>query len=127
MAQLSTLGIVHIFMRILHIITTAALMAAFITGCSKSPSHPTSSSMPDLGVIDFTDHTPKYYGLGGDKSCTITGVTDSKGITLDIVFSATNADKTVRILGTPQIRVSSSRSSCMASAGDVAVRFTPKF
>jgi hypothetical protein len=114
-------------MRIPHIITTAALMAAFITGCSKSPSSPASSLIPDLGVIDFTDHTPKYFSLGGDKSCTITGVTDSKGITLDIVFSVTNADKTVRILGTPQIQVSSSRSSCMASAGDVAIRFKPKF
>jgi hypothetical protein len=117
-------------MRIPNFIIGAAMIAALAIGCSKSPSSSAgsaSSSMPDLGVIDFTDSTPKYFSLGGDKSCTITGVTDPKGITLAIVFSATNADKTVRVLGTPQIRMSSSRSSCMASAGDVAVRFTPKF
>jgi hypothetical protein len=111
-------------------IIAAVLIAGLAAGCSKGPSSSTgsaSSSVPDLGVVDFPDSTPKYYSLGGDKSCTITGVTDSKGITLDIVFSVTNADKTVRILGTPQIRVTSSRSSCMASAGNVAVRFTPKF
>ena len=39
MAQLSTLGIVSHFMRILHL-TTAALMAAFVIGCSKTPPKP---------------------------------------------------------------------------------------
>jgi hypothetical protein len=125
-AQLFSLGIVSHFMRILHL-ASAALMAAFIIGCSKqSPTTPTKAAVPDVGVVDFTDHTPKYYGIGGDRSCTISGVTDSQGITISVLFQQTNADKTVQIIGTPKIYTSPGHP-CIVSSGDVSVRFMPKF
>jgi hypothetical protein len=125
-AQLSTLGIVSHFMRISHL-TTAALMAAFILGCSKqSPTTPVKAAAPDVGVVDFTDHTPKCYSLGGDKSCTISGVTDSHGITIDVLFQTTNADKTLQTVGTGNVYVSPGHP-CIVSSGGVSVRFMPKF
>jgi|ERR1017187_2959719 hypothetical protein len=113
-----------------HITTIAALMAALVIGCSKQPTTQTKPAAPDVGVVDFTDHTPKYFGIGGDRSCTITGATNSidgpQMITIDVVFQQTNADKTVQILGTPKISVSAGHP-CIVSSGDVSVRFMPKF
>ena len=126
MAQLFSLGIVTHVMRIHHL-TTAALMAAFILGCSQqSPTTPAKAAVPDVGVVDFTDHAPKYYGLGGDKSCTISGVTDSQGITIDVVFQSTNTDKTVETVGKVKIYTTPGHP-CIVKSGDASVRFMPKF
>jgi Flp pilus assembly secretin CpaC len=117
-------------MRILHL-TTAALMAAFIIGCSKSPSQPTSglpAGTKDLGVIEFTEGTPQQFSLGGGKSCTATAkqIDGGKDIEVDLAIQATNADGTVMDLGRPRISTLPGRQ-CAISTGEVSIELTPKW
>ncbi len=85
-------------MRISHLITVAALMAAFVIGCSK---HPKASSLrlpadtKYLGVIKLTENTPQHFSIGSGKSCTVTGRQVPDGINIEVIVVATNATGTV--------------------------------
>jgi hypothetical protein len=116
-------------MRIPHFIPTATLMMACIVGCSKSPSRPVTHSSPtvtDLGEVDFTDHTPKCFSLGENKSFTMTAQPDSHGIALVVVLQTTNADKTVKVQEPQKFWIAAGRSFRMNS-GDASVRLLPTF
>ena len=88
-------------MRIAHVIIGAALMAAFVIGCSKSsspqPPHPASTppNTKGLGAVELTAKTPMKFDLGDGKICTITGRQIPIGIALSLVLLTTNPDGTV--------------------------------
>jgi hypothetical protein len=100
-AQLSTLGIVSHFMRIQHIITYVAILAAtlFSVGCSKSSSQKQVVVAPktkiDLGSFVLLAQTPTNFSLGAGRSCTIVGKQVPSGMELKLDFYSTNADGTV--------------------------------
>ncbi len=118
------------FMRISHMITGAALMAAFCIGCSKSPSHPTSrlpAGTKDLGVIEFTEGTPLQFSLGGGRGCTATAKRNNGGnIEVDFSIVSTNADGTVSDFARPSISTSPGRQ-CVVSVGEVSIGLVPKW
>jgi hypothetical protein len=113
-------------MNIRHI-TMAALMAAFIIGCSKHPSH-LPAGTKDLGVIEFTEGTPQQFSLGDGKSCTATAkqIDGGKDIEVDLVIQATNADGTITDFARPAISTSPGRQ-CVISVGEVSIGMTPKW
>jgi len=112
-------------MRILHIITGAAFIVAFVMGCSKTPSQPISTSsaaMQDLGVVSITDATSECFAIGPNKSCTLTGAAGSNGMTKFVLaFQETNADKTVRIHDPETYFIKAGRQAMICSGG---IRFT---
>ena len=117
------------FMRMPHIIIGAALIVAFVVGCSKSPSKLVSDcplTVPYLGVVNFTDSTPKYFSIGGGKSCVLKGTTGSNGTTIEVVFQETNTDKTVQVFEERKVRFTPGDTYILKS-GDMAVRFIPEF
>ena len=134
MAQLFTLGIVPHFMRISHIIIGAALTAAFVIGCKRSsPSHLPAGSK-DLGVIEFTEDTPKQFSLGGGKGCSATAKRiGGDNIKIDFVFERTNADGTVTEFDNFHLSTSPGRQCVIpfdASSGSVptpTITLTPKW
>jgi hypothetical protein len=82
-------------MRTLHITTGAALMAAFVIGCSKHPSQSSSHLPPntkDLGAVELAEGTTQIFSLGDGKSCTLIGKQLSDGIDVKVVVLTTNAD-----------------------------------
>ena len=103
-------------------------MAAFVIGCSKSPSQPASTSstaVRDLGVVSLADGTPRYLTIGTDKSCILTGAASSNGIAIVMVLQETNADKTVRTHYPERFWVASGHPLTVKS-GDIGIRFTPE-
>jgi len=71
-------------------------MAALVTGCKRSvPAH-VSAGAKDLGVIEFTEGTPRQFNLGGGKGCSATAQrVDGTNLKIDFIFARTNADGTV--------------------------------
>jgi hypothetical protein len=116
-------------MRILHIITGTALMAAFVIGCSKTPNQPISTSsaaVQDLGVVSLSDATPQYLAIAPNKSYALTGAASSNGMTkIVMVVQETNADKTVRIHD-PETFFMVTGHRLTIKSGDVSIRFTPE-
>ena len=115
-------------MRILHIITGAALIAAFVMGCSKSPSQLASTSstdVRDLGVVSLSDAIPRNLTIGTDKSCILTGAASSNGIAIVMVLQETNADKTVRSHDPMKFWVAAGHPLTVRS-GDMSIRFKPE-
>ena len=119
-------------MRIPHFIAGAALIAAFIVGCSKSPSeqahHPKlPPGTKDLGVIEFTEGTPQHFSLGAGKGCTATAKrVDGNDIEVHFAIVATNADGTIADFGRPALSTLPGRQ-CVISVGDVSIGFTPQW
>jgi hypothetical protein len=85
-------------MRIQHITTIAALLAALAIGCSKH-SHTVIApkNTKDLGTFELVAETQTNFNLGTGRSCTLVGKQVPNGVQLDWVFSFTNADGTVSI------------------------------
>jgi hypothetical protein len=115
-------------MRVPHLIATVALFAAFVIGCSKSPSEPSElSKMPpnttDLGAVELTPKTPKQFSLGTGKSCILTGSQLPDGIDVKLLVLITNADGTVVPLQY-EMETSPGRQ-CVIVTGRVSVGFTP--
>jgi hypothetical protein len=109
-------------MRTPHIMTGAALMAAFVVGCSK-PHATTPPKMTDLGVVELTPKTPKQFSLGGSQSCTITCYPNGTNITVNLVVMTTNTDGSIhRSLGQ---MVTSSGRQCVFGLGDATVGLRP--
>ena len=104
-------------------------MAAFVIGCSKSPSQPASTSSTtlwDLGVVSLADGTPRYLTIGTDKSCILTGPASSNGMIV-MVLQETNADKIVRADNPIMLRVRSGHQVTVKfKLGDMGIRFTPE-
>ena len=128
MAQLFSLGIVSHIMHISRI-TTAALMAAFVIGCSKHPSKSSAhapAKMTNLGEVEFTEGTPQHFAVGGGKSCTITAKHTLGGIEVDFVIEATNANGIAEVWARPKISTVTGQQ-CAISVEDVAVGLTPKW
>jgi Flp pilus assembly secretin CpaC len=118
-------------MRILHFTLTAALMAAFVIGCSKHKSKPSASShdntkMQNLGVVEFTEGTPQHFALGGGKGCTITAKHTLGGIEVDFVIEATNANGVAEVWARPKISTVPGEQ-CAIGVEDVSVGLTPKW
>jgi Flp pilus assembly secretin CpaC len=110
--------------------TIVALLAAFVIGCSKHPSTPSSHASvntKELGVIEFTENAPQHFSLGGGRSCMIT-VRHALlgGIKVDFEIEATNTDGTVQVLARPSIHTVTD-SRCDISVEDVGVALTPKW
>jgi hypothetical protein len=87
-------------MRIQHITTIAALLAALVIGCSKSSSKQHEVLAPkhkqDLGAFVLLAQTPTNFSLGADRSCTLVGKqATNNGMQLQLDFYSTNADGTV--------------------------------
>ena len=103
-------------------------MAAFVIGCSKSPSQPASTlstALRDLGVVSLADGTPRYLTIGTDKSCILTGPASSNGM-IAIVLQETNADKTVRVDDPIMLRVRSGHQVTVKFKSGEGIRFTPE-
>jgi hypothetical protein len=115
-------------MRILYVITVAALTAILVIGCSKGsnqPPHQASapSNTKDLGAVEFTEQTPTQFSFGDGKSCIITARQISGGIGLKLVLLSTNTDGTVaRSQGQIETRPG---QQCAISLGDTMVGLTP--
>jgi len=116
-------------MRKLHIIAGAALIAAFVMGCSKTSSQPTSTSSTDardLGVVSLSDATPRFLTIGTNKSYALTGAASSNGMTeIVMVLQETNADMTVRIHDPETFLIVAGRSLTVRS-GNASIRFKPE-
>jgi hypothetical protein len=113
-------------MRIQHITAIAALMAAFVIGCSKHPSQ-SASHLPqntkDLGAVELVEGLPQNFSLGDGKSCTLTGKQLSDGIDVKVVVLTTNADGVV-MSSQGEITTSPGRQ-CAIGIGDTMVGLTP--
>ena len=88
------------FMRILHYIATAALLAVLVIGCSKKPSEQTHhpklpAGTVDLGAVELVPQTPTQFSLGAGKSCILTGKQLQDGVDVKMTLFVTNADGTV--------------------------------
>jgi hypothetical protein len=59
-------------MRILHFITGAVLIAALVTGCSKSPSGSSPATVTDL---ELSTKLPTHVTIDSSHDCTITTTT----------------------------------------------------
>jgi len=86
-------------MRILPL-ATAALMAAFVIGCSKKSSeqahHPKlPAGTVDLGAVELVPQTPTQFSLGAGKCCILTGNQLAGVIHVQVQMFVTNADRTV--------------------------------
>ena len=134
MAQLFSLGIVSHFMRISHFIIGAALMAAFVIGCKRSSLSYLPAGSKDLGVIEFTEDTPKQFSLGGGKGCSATAKwIGSDDIKIDFAFEKTNADGTVTEFDNFHLSTSPGRQCVIpfdVSSGSVptpTITLTPKW
>jgi len=121
-------------MRIPHIIIGAALMAAFVIGCKRSSTSHLPAGSKDLGVIEFTEDTPKQFGLGGGKGCSATAKRiDGGDIKIDFVFERTNADGTVTELDNIHLSTSPGRQCVIPfdvsnnSTPTPTITFTPKW
>jgi hypothetical protein len=127
-------------MRILRFIATAALISAFAVGCTKRVSQ--FSSVPNLGVVDFSDRTTRHFSFGGGTNCIISGVTNYhafhmtsyhvlgetnyEGFLVYVDFQVTNADKTVQNEDTTWMPVTPGH--CVVfSTPHFSVQFTPEF
>jgi len=111
-------------MRIPHLIT-AALMAAFILGCSK-PLPRLPANTKDLGVVEFTEGTPQQFSLGDGKGCTITGKHVSDGIEVNFVIVSTNADGSIKLIGTPRLTATPGERHAVGIL-DVSIEFIPEW
>ena len=89
----------------------------------------TAPKIGGLGVVKFSEGVPQYFGLAGDKSCTITAKHLSGStnfIELAFVVEATNADKTVETLATPAFRLQAGRR-CNFTVRGVEIAVTPEW
>ena len=113
-------------MRVTHLTTTAAVLAAFIIGCSKQPSQ-SSSHLPantkDLGKVELTQGTPRPFSLGEGKGCIITGTQLSDDINVKVVVLTTNAGGTVQ-RSEGQMSTLPGRQ-CIIGIGDTKIGLTP--
>ena len=115
-------------MRIPHL-TTAALMAVFVIGCSKHPGQPISplpAHTTDLGVVELTDGAPQQFSLGDGKGCTITGKHVSEGMQVNFVIVATNANGTVKLIGTPRLIAPPGQRTALGIS-DVSIELIPEW
>jgi len=125
-------------MRIPSLISVAVILASFITARSQQSSQ--FSSVPDLGVIYFSEHPkPQRFNLGGGTNCTVEVVTNYRALGLTnyagfgssnysgplvyVEFHATNADKTMRHDDLGWLPVELGKRS-VYKAGGFTVRFT---
>lgn len=100
-------------------------MAAFIIGCSKHLPHlPANTS--DLGVIEFTEGTPQHFDLGDGKGCTISGKHVSDGIQVDFIIVSTNANGSVKLIGTPRLTAPPGQRTAIGIL-DVSIEFIPEW
>jgi hypothetical protein len=134
-AQLSTLGIVSHFMHIPHL-TTAALMAALVIGCSKhstqqSPEVHKLSELPpnmttkELGVVEFVAQIPKTFSFGARTNCVITP-TDLHGgiLQFSISVEVETADGKTNVLSRYTVEQRSGQQYGFA-VGNTMVSLTP--
>ncbi|MGH7993479.1 MAG: hypothetical protein ACREDQ_08180 [Limisphaerales bacterium] len=129
------------FMRISRFIATAALMVAFVFGCSKRVSQ--FSSVPDLGVVYFSGRPiPQQFDLGGGTNCIIEGVTNYQafgmtsyqifgktnyeGFLVYVKFQATNSDRAVHDEDMGWLPATLGQKA-VYSGGGFSVQFTPKY
>jgi hypothetical protein len=115
-------------MRTPHIVTGAALIAALIVGCSKSPSeqshHPKlPAGTVDLGAVELVPQKPAQFSLGVGKSCILTGKQLAGAVQVKVVLFVTNADGRVEH-SSGYVEVSPGRHTVM-NIGSVPVGFTP--
>jgi hypothetical protein len=115
-------------MRLPHFIAGAALMAAFVIGCSKRSSEQSHhSKLPpnptDMGAVELVPQTPTQFSLGADKSCILTGRQLPDGINVKVLVLVTNADGTVK-RSQGEISTLAGRQ-CAIVMGDVSVAMTP--
>jgi hypothetical protein len=115
-------------MRILHL-TTAALMAAFVIGCSKKPNEQThppklSAGTVDLGAVELVPQTPTQFSLGAGKSCTLTGKQLAGVIHLQVQVFVTNADRTV--WSSPADVSTLAGRQCSVTCFNTTIEMTPK-
>jgi hypothetical protein len=105
------------------------MMAVLIVGCSKHPSKPLShlpANTKDLGVVEFTDGTPQHFSLGDGKGCTVTGKHVSDGIEVIFMIESTNANGTVKLIGTPRLTAPPGQRTAIG-IGDVSIEFIPEW
>ena len=121
-------------MRIPHIFVGAALTAALVIGCKRSsPAHlPAGSSK--LGVIEFTENTPRQFNLGGGKGVSATAKRiDGDNLMIDFVFERTNTDGTVTEFDNFHLSTSPGRRCVIpfvvssGAAPTPTIAFTPKW
>jgi|ERR1017187_3072315 hypothetical protein len=129
-------------MRIQHIITinAAALIAMIAMSCSKSPSEPAAdnhnlrrlSELPanmttkELGVVEFSAHTPQTFSLGSGTNCVITPTFLPGGILkLHIAVGTKSADGKISQIGQSEVTQRSGQQ-CGVSVGDLMISLTPK-
>jgi hypothetical protein len=103
-------------------INAAILAAILITGCSK-PHATALPKMADLGAVELVPKTPKQFGLGAGRSCTVTGYPLGTNITVNLVVMTTNADGNVQ-RSEGQMGTAPGRH-CVFSLGDATVGLTP--
>jgi hypothetical protein len=117
----------------------AALVAMTAAGCSKSPSGPAQQetklrqkwpvpanmTVKELGVVEFSPHTPKRVSLGDGRDCVLTptGLADGN-LQVDLVVETKVSDgKTERL----QSRlITPPGMPCAISVGSSMVSLTPK-
>ena len=109
-------------MRISHIITGTALIAAFCIGCSK-PRAVLPAKMTDLGAVEFAPKTPKQFSLKPSQSCTITIYPDGTNLTVNLAVWTTNADGSVQRATWQDTKPPGEQ--CVFAGGDVWIGVTP--
>ena len=102
------------------------IFGAVLLGCShQSPTEP-KPKLTNLGVVEMSDGVPIYRGLGGDQACVITPTVMSNGLRLAFVIEQTNSAGVVRTLATPVAELTGPARTVEVTAGEVALRVTPK-
>ncbi|MFO1477406.1 MAG: hypothetical protein U1F98_12220 [Verrucomicrobiota bacterium] len=128
-------------MRIQHfILSAAALVAIFAISCSKSRSDQTAdghglrrlSQLPanmttkELGVVEFSAHTPKSFTLGPGTNCVITPtILPDSILKLHIAVETKDADGKASQMGQGEVTQRSGQQ-CGISVGDMMISLTPK-
>ncbi len=128
MAQLFSLGIVSHFMNISRI-TTAALMVAFVIGCSKKSGEqahnpPSLAGTVDLGAVELVPEAPTQFSLGAGKCCILTGKQLAGVIHVQVQTFVTNADRTV--WSSPADVSTLAGRQCSVKCFDMTIEMTPR-
>jgi hypothetical protein len=117
------------------IITTTALIALFVVGCSKSPSEPAEqatndrpvSYVPkvDFGVVEFVPQTPKRVSIAGGRECLMFVTVQSDGnLQIELLMDVKSADGKTNRLGQSRL-IARAGQECALSVGDTMVSLTP--
>jgi len=107
---------------------TAALIAAFIIGCSKRSGeqvhHPKlPAGTVDLGAVELVPQTPTQFSLGAGKNCILTGKQLQGSVDVKMDLFVTNVDGTVEH-SSGEVSVSPGMKTVI-SIGSVPVGFAP--